>query len=256
MRELFSTTDGIGLSMLRQPMGASDFAVGRAYSYDDQPTGRTDPDLSDFSIRHDRAYILPRLREAYDLNRGITFMASPWSAPGWMKKGADPQGSMIKGSLRERYHQTYANYFAKFIKAYRRAGIPTDYVSMQNEPLYEPADYPGMGVLPDQAATFLGRYLGPTLAREGLADTQILGYDHNWDVTDYPEAMYASRSAEPIRARHRLALLRRRRSSRSRSRTTTIRTRRPSRPSAPAASGRARTGSSTRTSPSTRPWPR
>ena len=43
MRELFSPTDGIGLSMLRQPMGASDFAVDKAYSYDDQPAGRTDP---------------------------------------------------------------------------------------------------------------------------------------------------------------------------------------------------------------------
>ncbi len=79
----------------------------------------------------------------------------------------------------------------KFIKAYRRAGIPTDYVSMQNEPLYTPPDYPGTWVWPDQAATFLGRYLGPALAREGLDETTILGYDHNWDITDYAEAMYA-----------------------------------------------------------------
>ena len=71
--------------MLRQPMGASDFAVGQAYSYDDQPAGQTDRDLSDFSIAHDRAYILPRLREAYAINPEISFMASPWSAPGWMK---------------------------------------------------------------------------------------------------------------------------------------------------------------------------
>ena len=68
MRDLFSPTEGIGLSMLRQPMGASDFAVGRVYSYDDQPVGQTDPDLSDFSVGHDRAYILPRLQEALRLN--------------------------------------------------------------------------------------------------------------------------------------------------------------------------------------------
>ena len=37
--------------MLRQPMGASDFAVDKAYSYDDQPSGQTDPALSDFSSR-------------------------------------------------------------------------------------------------------------------------------------------------------------------------------------------------------------
>ena len=51
---------------------------------------------------------------------------------------------------------------------------------------------------PDQAATFLGRHLGPALDREGLDETEILGYDHNWDITDYAEAMYADRRA----ARH------------------------------------------------------
>ena len=66
---------------------------------------------------------------------------------------------------------------------------------MQNEPLYEPEDYPGMGVMPDQAAHFLGRHLGPALDRAGLDDTTILGYDHNWDITDYPEAIYSDRRA-------------------------------------------------------------
>ena len=66
-----------------------------------------------------------------------------------------------------------------------------------------------MGVMPDQAARFLGRHLGPTLDREGLDDTTILGYDHNWDITDYPEAIYADRRAAALRAGHGLALLRR-----------------------------------------------
>ena len=191
MTDLFAPVDGIGLSMLRQPMGASDFAVGQAYSYDDQPAGGADPDLSDFGIAHDRAYILPRLREAYRLNPQLTFMASPWSAPGWMKD----TDSMITGSLRPTYHRAYAQYFVRFIEAYADAGIPTDYVSMQNEPLYEPEDYPGMRVMPDQAAVFLGRHLGPALDRAGLDDTTILGYDHNWDIPDYPEALYADRRA-------------------------------------------------------------
>ena len=188
MRDLFSPTEGIGLSMLRQPMGASDFAVGQAYSYDDQPAGQTDPDLSDFSIGHDRAYILPRLREALRLNPRMALMATPWSAPGWMKDS----DSMITGSLLPAYHQAYADYFAHFIKAYQDAGIPTHYVSMQNEPLYEPGDYPGMRVFPDQAGTFIAGHLAPTLQRAGLDDTKILGYDHNWDITDYPEAMYSN----------------------------------------------------------------
>lgn len=191
MTDLFSPSAGIGLSMLRQPMGASDFAVGQAYSYDDQPAGKTDRDLSDFSIAHDREYILPRLREAYALNPRLSFMATPWSAPGWMKDS----DSLVQGSLEKTYEKAYAQYFVTFIRAYARAGIPTDYVSLQNEPLYEPADYPGMGVMPDQAARVLGRHLGPALERAGLEGTAILAYDHNWDVTDYPEAIYADRRA-------------------------------------------------------------
>lgn len=190
MSELFSPTEGIGLSMLRQPMGASDFAVEKGYTYDDQPAGQTDRDLSDVSIAHDRKDILPRLREAYELNPQLSFMASPWSAPGWMKD----TDSLTQGSLLPKYHRAYAQYFVTFIRAYAGAGIPTDYLSLQNEPLYEPEDYPGMEVLPDQAAIVLGRHLGPALHEAGL-DTKILGYDHNWDITDYPEAIYRDRAA-------------------------------------------------------------
>ena len=67
LEKLFSPTKGIGLSVLRQPMGASDFAIDD-YSYDDLPAGETDPDLKKFTIDRDRAYIIPILREALALN--------------------------------------------------------------------------------------------------------------------------------------------------------------------------------------------
>lgn len=184
MRELFSATDGIGVSVLRQPMGASDFVVTKPYSYDDQPAGAVDPDLSDFSIDHDRAYILPRLREAHTINPELTFMATPWSAPGWMKTS----DSLIGGHLLPQYEDAYAQYFVKFIQAYQHAGIPVGYVSMQNEPLYEPDDYPGMGVFPPQQAQFIAARLTPALRSAGLS-TQALAYDHNWDIPDYPDAV-------------------------------------------------------------------
>lgn len=193
MRSLFSSTDGIGLSMLRQPMGASDFAVEKAYSYDDQPAGQIDPALSDFSVDHDREYILPRLREAYTINPELTFMATPWSAPGWMKTS----DSLIAGSLLPQYEQAYAQYFVRFIEAYREAGIPTHYVSMQNEPLYEPSDYPGMEVFPPQEAEFIAAQLAPALRNAGL-QTKILAYDHNWDIPDYPEAVHGAVPAATV----------------------------------------------------------
>src|SRR5260221_4522381 len=61
MQQLFSPTAGIGLSFLRQPMGATDFSVSGNYSYDDVPAGQTDPLLLNFSVAHDAAYIIPLL---------------------------------------------------------------------------------------------------------------------------------------------------------------------------------------------------
>src|ERR1019366_3988973 len=78
----------------------------------------------------------------------------------------------------------------KFLQGYRAAGLPTKYVSVQNEPLYEPADYPGMSVPAQTSAEFIGKHLGPALAKSGLSSTQILAYDHNWDVPSYPEVIY------------------------------------------------------------------
>ena len=63
MERLFDPVNGIGISFVRIPMGASDFSVNGSYSYDDLP-GQTDPTLSKFSINHDTAYILPLLEQA------------------------------------------------------------------------------------------------------------------------------------------------------------------------------------------------
>jgi len=188
--ELFSPTAGIGISMLRNPMGASDFAVHGSYSYDDQPAGATDPALRDFSIGYDKAYIIPMLRAAERANPRLTMMATPWSPPGWMKTS----DSMITGSFLPQYYAAYADYFVKYLRGYAAAGVPVRYISAQNEPLYGPTSYPGMYFPASDAATFIGKYLGPALRRAGLS-TQILGYDHNWDVPAYPEELYTDAAA-------------------------------------------------------------
>jgi glucosylceramidase len=94
MAKLFDPIHGIGLSFIRQPMGASDFALDD-YSYDDLPPGQTDPDMQHFSIAHDQSYIIPVLREALALNHHLKIVATPWSPPGWMKT----TGSMFEGRL-------------------------------------------------------------------------------------------------------------------------------------------------------------
>src|SRR6185369_7006694 len=83
--------NGIGLSFLRNPMGASDISRTH-YSYDD---GTADAALTNFSIAHDQADVLPLTLKAKQLNPQLKIMANPWSPPGWMKSS----GSMITGSL-------------------------------------------------------------------------------------------------------------------------------------------------------------
>jgi glucosylceramidase len=180
MTKLFDPRQGIGLSAVRQPIGASDFSRS-AYTYDDVPKGQTDSNLTRFSIARDEAYVLPLLRRAREINPQTTFMASPWSAPAWMKTS----GELIGGSLKREYYQAYANYFVKFLRAYRDAGVPISLVTPQNEPEYAPSNYPGMLMSPQDQADFIGGALGPAIENAGL-DTGILAFDHNWDRPGYP----------------------------------------------------------------------
>src|SRR3954464_3290630 len=93
MRDLFNPRHGLGLSYLRQPMGASDFVAGPHYTYDDMPAGQTDFGVHHFSIQHDRKQILPLLRSALALNPRLKVIGSPWSAPAWKQSN----GSLARG---------------------------------------------------------------------------------------------------------------------------------------------------------------
>jgi glucosylceramidase len=174
MRDLFGTDR---LSLLRQPMGASDFVDGPFYTYDDLPAGSTDYGMRHFSVEHDRQQILPLLRQALALNPALKIIATPWSPPAWMKTS----GSLIGGRLVDdpRIYGAYAQYFVKFIQAYQRAGVPIYAVTLQNEPQNRnPNAYPGMDMPVAQEAKLVDA-LGPALQQAGL-HTKLLGYDHNW----------------------------------------------------------------------------
>jgi hypothetical protein len=123
LSDLFTRNgDGIGLSFLRNPMGASDIARS-IYSFDDLASGSTDYPLASFSVAHDQNYVIPLLKQAKALNSGLKIMANPWSPPGWMKAS----GSMNGGSLNmnAQTETSFANYFVKYIQAYQAAGCTT-----------------------------------------------------------------------------------------------------------------------------------
>src|SRR6476661_5716091 len=84
LRDLFARDSGIGMSFIRVPMGASDFSR-RHNSYDDVAPSQSDSALAHFSIDPDRAEKVPILRRALAINPRLKVVASPWSAPAWMK---------------------------------------------------------------------------------------------------------------------------------------------------------------------------
>ena len=188
MESLFGPA-GLHLSLIRVPMGASDFSAnGLPYTYDDVPRGATDPRLAHFSIAHDDAYILPALREALALNPFAELFATPWTAPPWMKANALYNNSGSLGSLLPSAYGPFAQYFVKFLQAYAHAGVPITAVTPQNEPL-NPTPYPGMQLPAANEAQWIVNDLAPALRAARLA-TKIYGYDGGW--ASYPQSLLAA----------------------------------------------------------------
>lgn len=189
LHDLFGPEPGIGLSFTRLTIGASDFSRTH-YSLDDVPPGQTDPTLARFSIEPNRRDVLPAVKQALAINPQLTVMATPWSAPAWMKTS----GSLIKGTLRRDAYPAFAEYLRRYVEAYETEGVPIFAVTLQNEPHHEPGDYPGMGLTPAQRAELLEHHVGPLFEQRGVR-TRILEWDHNWDEPGSPLFVLADSGA-------------------------------------------------------------
>lgn len=171
--ELFHPSE-MGFSVCRTCIGSSDYST-KVYSFDEADP---DPELTRFSIDHDRAYILPMLSEARKVNPDIFLFSSPWSPPGWMKSSH----SMLGGNMRRQYMPSYANYFVKFLRGYAAAGVPIDAVTVQNE-----VDTDQDGRMPaciwpqEYEVDFIRNNLGPTFRSNGI-QTKIWMLDHNYNL--------------------------------------------------------------------------
>ena len=180
LRELFAEDgDGIGVSYLRLTVGASDMN-DHVFSYDDLPEGQTDPGMVKFSLEPDRADVIPVMKQILAINPHIKILASPWSAPLWMKTSGVARG----GVLKPEYFSAYADYFVKYIQGMKAEGIPIDTLTVQNEPLNE-KNTPSMLMLESELDIFVKDDLGPAFKKAGI-QTKIVLYDHNLDHPLYP----------------------------------------------------------------------
>lgn len=182
LTELFSVEEGAGFSMVRLPIGTSDYAgvtegEERHYTYNDLEGGETDPELTSFSIDADRATIIPVMQEILEINPEIRVIASPWTAPAWMKTS----DSLYSGSLRPEFEEAFADYLVAYVDAYEAEGIPVDYLTIQNEPAVTNTNYPAMEMGEFQQLSII-RLVGPRLEDAGFGDTKVLAYDFNYSA--------------------------------------------------------------------------
>ncbi|WCT13404.1 glycoside hydrolase family 30 protein [Mucilaginibacter jinjuensis] len=182
MHELFSS-EGANFTICRMPIGANDFSL-QWYSYDE-----TDHDfaLNHFSINNDLITLIPFIHAAQQYQPELKLWASPWSPPQWMKYNKHYAEAMFENKSKyqngirpdqigrpgmdmfiqeDRYFKTYACYFARFIKEYRKQRINIGMVMPQNE-FYSNQVFPSCTWTVTGLTKFIS-YLGPEMDKLGV----------------------------------------------------------------------------------------
>ena len=216
LQELFGE-EGANFSVTRTQIGASDFSVEGRYSLCEQ---EGDTALASFSLDRDKEGFpkakYPQIRdEHYDLyhlmldvwrlkqsqqDKTFRIMANTWTAPAWMKENGKyyerENGFHRGGALLPEYYQTYADYIARYVEAWRAEGVDIWAVTPVNEPMGNDGGWESMDFSPAVETEFIAKYLGPTFRKRGLGDVAIYGFDQNiFEMLPYTEAIYGNAEA-------------------------------------------------------------
>lgn len=189
--DLFST-NGIQISYVRHSIGSSDFSVDEngnpsSYTY-------ADNSLPQFSVDKDQE-VIHVLQEALNQNQNLKIMGTPWTAPSWMKYGENTLNGWYLDYTNEDTYRVYADYFVRYIQAYKEKGVPIDSITIQNEPDFTSPNYPTMSMSAKEQAAFIGGYLGPAFESNEI-NTKIIAYDHNWEgASDYTSIVFQNEEA-------------------------------------------------------------
>ena len=202
--------DGANFSLTRTPIGSTDFSVEGKYSYaeiDDDDTLQhfsIRPDYDGFSatdypgIKDEQFDLLPMIKEALAIKNAqadndLKIVASAWTAPPWMKDieawylPGSPENNYhgTGGALKAQYVQTYADYIAKYLQAYRAEGVDIWGLTPVNEPHGNSGNWESMHFTPETQNAFIKNHLGPTLQANGNGDIKVLIYDQNRDGMEH-----------------------------------------------------------------------
>lgn len=197
LKQTFSHSEGYGMSYIRICIGCSDFSLSE-YTCCDKPG------IENFALTvEETQYVIPVLKEILTYNPDLKIMASPWTAPKWMKVNnltdLKPYESWTGGQLNPAYYHDYATYFALWIKAFTKEGIDIYAMTPQNEPLNR-GNSASMFMGWEEQRDFVKNALGPKFQEEGIK-TKIYVFDHNYNYDDiadqkgYPTKIYADEEA-------------------------------------------------------------
>lgn len=192
---------GHGYTIGRIPIGTSDFAPYH-YTHAETPD---DTALDRFSIAHDRSTLIPLIQAAQNTlvadrgnSGGLKLVATPWTAPAWMKTNQNyrcPLGPICaRCTVKDELLPVYAEYLMRFLDAY--ADIATVWaLTVQNEPLNCADNYEAMHFTAETERDFIRDHLGPRM-RVQHPETLLLGYDHNKDkLKEWADAILGDAAA-------------------------------------------------------------
>lgn len=182
LEETFSP-DKYGFSFVRVSIGCSDFSLSDYTCCDKKG-------IENFGLTlEETKYVIPVLKQILEINPDLKIMGTPWTCPKWMKvKSLDervPYDSWTGGQLNPDYYQDYAQYFVKWINAFKAEGIDIYCVTPQNEPLNR-GNSASMYMGWEEERDFVKTALGPAFEKAGL-DVKIYAFDHNYNYDNLPD---------------------------------------------------------------------
>jgi glucosylceramidase len=164
--------EGARYSLTRTHIASCDFSLNN-YTY--APV-EGDLALENFTISEDKDDLIPMIKDAMAISKdGFNIIASPWTAPPWMKDNK----AYVGGKLLPEFYDTFALYFNKYLDAYKEEGINIWGLTPVNEPHGNGNNWESMHFSPEEETDFVQNHLGPKLEAEGKGNINILGYDQN-----------------------------------------------------------------------------
>ncbi len=182
--DAYFSEEGANYSLTRTHIASCDFSLNN-YTY---AKIENDLDLKHFTIEDDKDDIIPIILAAKAISKdGFKIIASPWTAPPWMKDNK----KYVGGKLLPEFNDAFALYFSKYLNAYKKEGIDIWGVTVINEPHGNGNNWESTHFSPKEMTDFVQNHLGPKLENDGWGTIKILGYDQNRaGVKEWADEMY------------------------------------------------------------------